>query len=96
MTTSDANSPDGIVPIGRQFNFIGDIETEQIILNNRKVFADARSGMYINSRVPVSILCHHARNQRYPKQVQFVCKTVYSDGEKSRVCEYNLARRCHN
>ncbi len=34
MTTSDANSPDGIVPIGRQFDFIGDVETEQMILND--------------------------------------------------------------
>ena len=34
MTTADANSPDGIVPIGRQFDFIGDVETEQMILND--------------------------------------------------------------
>ena len=25
MTTADANNPDGIVPVGRQFDFIGDV-----------------------------------------------------------------------
>ena len=34
MTTADANNPDGLVPIGRQFDFIGDVETEQMILND--------------------------------------------------------------
>ena len=29
MTTADANNPDGIVPVGRQFDFIGDVETEE-------------------------------------------------------------------
>ena len=32
MTTADANNPDGIVPVGRQFDFIGDVETEEMIL----------------------------------------------------------------
>ena len=32
MTTADANSPDGVVPVGRQFDFIGDVETEEMIL----------------------------------------------------------------
>ncbi len=32
MTTSDANNPDGIVPVGRMFDFIGDVETEEMIL----------------------------------------------------------------
>ena len=32
MTTADANTPDGIVPVGRQFDFIGDVETEEMIL----------------------------------------------------------------
>lgn len=34
MTTADANDPSGIVPIGRQFDFIGDAETELMILND--------------------------------------------------------------
>lgn len=34
MTTADANNPDGVVPVGRQFDFIGDVETEQMILND--------------------------------------------------------------
>lgn len=34
MTTADANTPDGVIPIGRQFDFIGDVETEQMILND--------------------------------------------------------------
>lgn len=34
MTTKDSNSPDGIVPLGRQFDFIGDVETELMILND--------------------------------------------------------------
>ena len=34
MTTADASNPDGIVPVGRQFDFIGDVETEQMILND--------------------------------------------------------------
>ena len=34
MTTADANNPDGLVPFGRQFDFIGDVETEQMILND--------------------------------------------------------------
>ncbi|KYH29128.1 MULTISPECIES: hypothetical protein [Clostridium] len=34
MTTADAGNPDGLVPIGRQFDFIGDAETEQMILND--------------------------------------------------------------
>ena len=32
MTTDDANDPNGIVPVGRQFDFIGDVETEEMIL----------------------------------------------------------------
>jgi 3-aminobutyryl-CoA ammonia-lyase len=32
MTTADANNPDGLVPVGRQFDFIGDVETEEMIL----------------------------------------------------------------
>ncbi len=32
MTTADANDPSGIVPVGRQFDFIGDVETEEMIL----------------------------------------------------------------
>ncbi|EHI55095.1 hypothetical protein HMPREF9333_01715 [Johnsonella ignava ATCC 51276] len=34
MTTADANSPDGVIPFGRQFDFIGDAETELMILND--------------------------------------------------------------
>ena len=34
MTTSDASDCDGRVPVGRQFDFIGDVETEQMILND--------------------------------------------------------------
>lgn len=34
ITTADASSVDGIVPVGRQFDFIGDVETEQMILND--------------------------------------------------------------
>ncbi len=32
MTTADAPNPDGLIPFGRQFDFIGDVETEQMIL----------------------------------------------------------------
>lgn len=32
MTTADGINPDGLVPIGRQFDFIGDVETEEMIL----------------------------------------------------------------
>ena len=34
MTTADANDPEGRVPFGRQFDFIGDVETELMILND--------------------------------------------------------------
>ncbi len=34
MTTADANNPRGVVPVGRQFDFIGDVETELMILND--------------------------------------------------------------
>ena len=34
MTTADANSPEGVIPFGRQFDFIGDAETELMILND--------------------------------------------------------------
>ena len=34
MTTADANNQDGLVPFGRQWDFIGDVETEQMILND--------------------------------------------------------------
>lgn len=34
MTSADAANPDGLVPFGRQFDFIGDVETEQMILND--------------------------------------------------------------
>ena len=34
MTTADANNPRGVVPVGRQFDFIGDAETELMILND--------------------------------------------------------------
>lgn len=32
MTTADANNQRGVVPIGRQFDFLGDAETELMIL----------------------------------------------------------------
>ncbi len=34
MTTADANNVDGVIPFGRQFDFIGDVETELMILND--------------------------------------------------------------
>lgn len=34
MTTADAGNADGLIPFGRQWDFIGDVETEQIILND--------------------------------------------------------------
>lgn len=34
MTTADLSRPDGTIPIGRQFDFIGDVETELMILND--------------------------------------------------------------
>lgn len=34
MTTADASDNDGLIPVGRQFDFIGDVETEQMILND--------------------------------------------------------------
>ena len=34
MTTADSNSVDGVIPFGRQFDFIGDVETELMILND--------------------------------------------------------------
>lgn len=34
MTNSDAANADGKVPVGRQFDFIGDVETENMILND--------------------------------------------------------------
>lgn len=34
MTTADANDPEGRIPFGRQFDFIGDVETELMILND--------------------------------------------------------------
>lgn len=34
MTTADASDVDGKIPVGRQFDFIGDVETEQMILND--------------------------------------------------------------
>lgn len=34
MTTADANNPRGVVPIGRQFDFLGDAETELMILHD--------------------------------------------------------------
>ena len=32
MTWADGANPDGLIPIGRQFDFIGDVETEEMIL----------------------------------------------------------------
>ena len=34
MTTADANNVEGKIPFGRQFDFIGDVETELMILND--------------------------------------------------------------
>ena len=34
MTTADAGKPGGIVSVGRQFDFLGDVETELMILND--------------------------------------------------------------
>ena len=59
MTTADANDASGIVPIGRQFDFIGDVETELMILNdgdeslclgydNVKFFEDVYVGDMLN------------------------------------------------
>ena len=32
MTQADGANPDGLIPVGRQFDFIGDVETEEMIL----------------------------------------------------------------
>lgn len=32
MTTADGANQDGLIPVGRQFDFIGDVETEEMIL----------------------------------------------------------------
>lgn len=34
LSFTDTGSADGIIPIGRQFDFIGDVETEVMILND--------------------------------------------------------------
>lgn len=34
MTTADLSRPDGTIPVGRQFDFIGDVETELMILHD--------------------------------------------------------------
>ena len=34
MTMADASNPSGIIPVGRQFDFWGDAETELMILND--------------------------------------------------------------
>ncbi len=34
LTVADATTEDGIIPLGRQMDFIGDVETEQMILND--------------------------------------------------------------
>lgn len=34
MTQADLARPDGTIPIGRQFDFIGDVETELMILHD--------------------------------------------------------------
>lgn len=34
MTTADSNNLEGVIPVGRQFDFWGDAETELMILND--------------------------------------------------------------
>lgn len=34
LSVADATTDDGVIPIGRQMDFIGDVETEQMILND--------------------------------------------------------------
>ena len=61
MTTADSNSVDGVIPFGRQFDFIGDVETELMILNDGdeslclgytdvELYEDAYAGDQLNFR----------------------------------------------
>ena len=61
MTTADANNVDGVIPFGRQFDFIGDVETELMILNDGdeslclgytdvELYEDAYAGDQLNFR----------------------------------------------
>lgn len=61
MTTADANNVDGKIPFGRLFDFIGDVETELMILNDGdeslclgytdvELFEDAYVGDQLNFR----------------------------------------------
>jgi hypothetical protein len=61
MTTADANNVDGVIPVGRQFDFRGDVETELMILNDGdeslclgytdvELYEDAYAGDQLNFR----------------------------------------------
>ena len=50
MTQADGADADGIIPVGRQFDFIGDVETEQMIL------VDGDESLCLGYS---DIICHH-------------------------------------
>lgn len=75
MTTADANNPDGIVPVGRQFDFIGDVETEEMILvdgdeslclgyEDVKIYQDVYVGDMMESKATLTHIGNTSRDCR--------------------------------
>lgn len=91
MTTADANNPDGLVPFGRQFDFIGDVETEQMILNDGdeslclgytgvKIYHDVYVGDMMEYK---AILTHVGKTSRDCKiEVYKLATPAYRTGKK--------------
>ena len=82
MTQADGANPDGLIPIGRQFDFIGDVETEEMIL------CDGDESLCLGY---TNVVCHH---DVYVGDMMDYKATLTNVGNTSRDCRievYKLA-----
>lgn len=82
MTQADGANPDGLIPIGRQFDFIGDNETEEMIL------CDGDESLCLGY---TNVQCHH---DVYVGDMMEYKATLTHVGNTSRDCRievYKLA-----
>ena len=80
MTQVDGANPDGLIPIGRQFDFIGDVETEEMIL------CDGDESLCLGY---TNVVCHH---DVYVGDMIDYKATLTNVGNTSRDCRIEVLK----
>lgn len=78
MTQADGANPDGLIPVGRQFDFIGDVETEEMIL------CDGDESLCLGY---TDVVCHH---DVYVGDMMDYKATLTHVGNTSRDCRIEV------